>query len=145
MYKNLVDFTKKLYEYPEFLPLHEPFFDHDEKKCLEDVIDSTFVSSVGHTIKEFENEIKTFTSSKYAIATVNGTSALHACLKIAGVLTNDEVITQSLTFVATSNAITYCGAIPNFIDVDKDTMSLSPVFLEVYSPKSAAITEVPDF
>ena len=132
MYKNLVDFTKKLYEYPEFLPLHEPFFDHDEKKCLEDVIDSTFVSSVGHTIKEFENEIKTFTSSKYAIATVNGTSALHACLKIAGVLTNDEVITQSLTFVATSNAITYCGAIPNFIDVDKDTMSLSPVFLQEF-------------
>ena len=95
MYKNLVDFTKKLYKNSENLPLHEPFFDNDEKKYLEDVIDSTFVSSVGKAIKIFEDEIKKFTSSKYAVATINGTSALHTALKISGVSINDEVITQS--------------------------------------------------
>ena len=132
MYKNLVDFTKKLYKNSENIPLHEPFFDQDEKKYLEEVVDSTFVSSVGKTIRIFEEEIKNFTSSKYAVATVNGTSALHTSLKMSGVSINDEVITQSLTFVATSNAITYCGAIPNFLDVDKDTLSLSPECLREF-------------
>ncbi len=141
MYKDLIDFTKKLYHYPENIPLHEPYFDHNEKEFLNDVIDSTFVSSVGETINIFENEIREFTSSKYAIATVNGTSALHTSLKISGVLNNDEVITQSLTFVATSNAIIYCGAVPNFIDVDRDTLSLSPDCLKRFLSSNCEIRQ----
>ena len=97
-----------------------------------DCIDSNFVSSVGEKVDEFERLIAEFTGSRFAVATVNGTSALHACLHLAGVSNNDEVITQALTFVATCNAISYCGASPVFIDVDKDTMGMSPVALEVF-------------
>ena len=139
MYNNLIDFVRKLYNSSENIPLHEPFFDDLEKQLLSDVIDSTFVSSIGQMINNFEDEIKAYTKSKYAVATVNGTSALHTSLMLSGVRNNDEVITQSLTFVATSNAITYCGAIPNFLDVDKDTLSLSPDSLESFLSKNCEI------
>jgi len=139
MYKDLIDFTKNLYDCDGDISLHAPYFDHNEKKILNDVIDSTFVSSVGEEINIFENEIKAFTLSKYAVATVNGTSALHTSLMISGVSNDDEVITQSLTFIATSNAIIYCGAVPIFLDVDKDTLSLSPDCLKQFLSSNCEI------
>jgi perosamine synthetase len=112
--------------------LHEPCFDGNEKKYLNECIDTTFVSSVGKFVRQFEEMIEEFTGIKYAIAAVNGTAALHISLILNNVLPEDEVITQALTFVATSNAIAYTGAKPIFIDVDKDTMGLSPKALELF-------------
>lgn len=106
--------------------LHEPVFFGNEKQYLSDVIDSTYVSYTGKYVDTFERKIAAFSGSKYAVSTVNGTSALHAALVVNKVKPRDEVITQALTFVATANAIKYCGANPIFLDVDKDTMSLSP-------------------
>jgi perosamine synthetase len=132
--KNLaiIKFIKSIYKNSKFIPLHEPRFIGNEKKYLKECIDSTFVSSVGKFVDEFENRIATYTGSKYAIATCNGTSALHTSLLLANVNKNDEVITQPLTFVATCNAISYCGAKVVFIDVDKDTMGLSPAALKFF-------------
>jgi aminotransferase in exopolysaccharide biosynthesis len=132
MYQNIVDFIQKLYNTKEFLPLHEPRFIGNEKKYLNDCIDSTFVSSVGKYVDMFEEQFASYVGSKYAVATVNGTSALHISLLLADVQRDDEVITQPLTFVATCNAITYIGAKPIFVDVDIDTMGLSPTILEKF-------------
>lgn len=114
----------------DFIPLHRPVFDDNDKKHLIDCIDSNFVSSVGEKVTEFEKRIAEFTGAKYAIATVNGTSALHVAIELAGVRQGDEVITQALTFIATCNAISYTGAVPVFIDVDQDTMGMSPTSLK---------------
>jgi len=113
-----------------FVPLHRPIFEGNEKKYLIDCIDSNFVSSVGEKVTEFEKEIAGFTGSNYAVATVNGTSALHVSLLLSDVEPADEVITQALTFVATCNAISYCNASAVFIDVDRDTMGMSPIALD---------------
>jgi perosamine synthetase len=126
MFNNVIDFIKNLYNQKEFIPLHEPKFIGNEKKYLNDCIDSTFVSSVGKYVDIFENEFAKTVGSKYAIATVNGTAALHISLILANVKKDDEIITQALTFIATCNAISYIGAKPIFIDVDLDTMGLSP-------------------
>jgi len=126
MYKKFVGFVRSIYETNDFIPLHAPVFNGEEKKYLSNAIDSTFVSSVGNLVNEFEKSIITFTNSTCAIAFINGTSALHVALKIAGVTENTEVITQSLTFVGTCNAIKYCGSEPIFVDVDKSTLGLSP-------------------
>lgn len=126
MYKNVVDFIQTIYKTKEFLPLHEPRFLGNEKKYLNECIDSTFVSSVGKFVDKFEVEFAKKVGSKYAIATVNGTAALHVSLILAGVEKEDEVITQPLTFIATCNAIEYIGAKSIFVDVDLDTMGLSP-------------------
>ena len=131
MKEEFVKFVKEIYRSDRVL-LHRPILAGNEKQYLIDCIDSNFVSSVGEKVDEFERLIAEFTGSRFAIATVNGTSALHTCLHLAGVSNNDEVITQALTFVATCNAISYCGAFPVFIDVDKDTMGMSPVALEVF-------------
>ena len=128
----VINFIKSIYNKNKFIPLHEPRFLGNEKKYLNECIDSTFVSSVGKFVDEFENRIANYTGSKYAIATCNGTSALHTSLLLANVNKNDEVITQPLTFVATCNAISYCGAKVIFIDVDKDTMGLSPTALKKF-------------
>ena len=109
------------------------------KKYLNECIDSTFVSSVGKFVDEFEEKIANYTGSKYAIATSNGTSALHISLLLANVDQNNEVITQPLTFVATCNAISYFGAQPIFIDVDKDTMGLSPTALKYFLEKNTSV------
>lgn len=130
MFKETINFIRELYNTNDFIPLHEPRFVGNEKKYLEECIDSTFVSSVGKFVDQFELEVANFTGAKYAIATVNGTSALHIALLLAGVEKNDEVITQPLTFVATCNALSYIGAHPVFVDVDKDTLGLSPEKLE---------------
>lgn len=132
MIKETIAFIRDHYQTKQFIPLHEPYFGGNEKKYLNKCIDSTFVSSVGKFVDNFEEEVAKFTGAKYAIATVNGTAALHIALMMAGVGPDDEVITQALTFVATCNAINYIGAKPVFVDVDKDTMGLSPKKLETF-------------
>jgi perosamine synthetase len=126
-FNDIVSIIKEEFKITDaFIPLHEPRFIGNEKKYLNDAIDSTFVSSVGKYVDRFEEMMKEITGSKYAIATVNGTAALHISLLLAGVQRGEEVITQPLTFVATSNAINYCGADPVFIDVDLDSLGMSP-------------------
>ncbi|GHV80067.1 aminotransferase DegT [Spirochaetia bacterium] len=126
MIQQTVDFIKELYKDKNTIQLHEPVFFGNEKKYVNDCIDTTFVSSVGKYVDRFEEMIAGYTGSARAVACVNGTNALYLALNLAGVEQNDEVITQPLTFIATVNAITYCNANPIFIDVDKDTMGLSP-------------------
>lgn len=128
MYSDVVRIIKGLYPmYSGSIPLHAPVFRGNEKKYLNECIDTTFVSSVGKFVTKFEEMIADFTGAKYAVAAVNGTAALHIALKLVGVETGDLIITQSLTFVATANAISYCGAEPVFLDVDRDTLGLSPI------------------
>ncbi len=128
--QKIIDFIKQTFNTKEFIPLHEPKFIGNEKKYLNECIDSTFVSSVGKYVDRFEKEFASFVGAKYAIATVNGTAALHISLILANVKKDDEVITQPLTFIATCNAISYIGAKPVFVDVDLDTMGLSPKSLK---------------
>jgi aminotransferase in exopolysaccharide biosynthesis len=126
-FKEIVQFIRQLYNKPTgVIPLHEPVFLGNEKKYLNDCIDSTFVSSVGKYVDRFEEMVADYTGAKKAIVTVNGTNALHLALLVAGVKPEEEVITQPLTFIATANAIKYAKANPVFIDVDKDTLGLSP-------------------
>jgi len=127
---DIIEYIRKLYGSPENrIPLHAPVFLGNEQKYLQARIDSTFVSSVGKYVDLFEEKMAEYTGAIKAVACVNGTNALHLALKIAGVEPETEVITQALTFVATSNAISYCTAIPVYIDVDPDTMGLSPTAL----------------
>ena len=140
MYETAIDFIRSIYGSEGVIPLHEPRFIGNEKKYLNECIDSTFVSSTGKFVDEFEEKIAKYTGAKYAVATSNGTSALHIALLLANVAKNDEVITQPLTFVATCNAISYCGADPVFIDVDKDTMGLSPSALQTFLEKNTTVT-----
>ncbi|CAM4239720.1 LegC family aminotransferase [Gillisia hiemivivida] len=134
--KNTISFIREIYQTQDFMPLHEPRFVGNEKKYLLDTIDSTFVSSVGAYVDKFEDMMQDITKTKKAIAVVNGTSGIQVALRLVGVKTGDEVLTQALTFVATANAIAYNGAKPVFLDVGLDTMGLSPGaiqnFLEEY-------------
>jgi dTDP-4-amino-4,6-dideoxygalactose transaminase len=131
--KTITDFIRSTFQEPaDFIPLHDPRFIGNEKKYLNECIESNFVSSVGEFVGHFEQMCAEYTGAKYAIAAMNGTSALHIALLLAGVQPDDEVITQALTFIATANAISYTGAKPVFIDVDKETMGLSPSALEVW-------------
>lgn len=132
MFEKTIQFIQEMYQTKEFIPLHEPVFFGNEKKYLNECIDSTFVSSVGKFVDRFEQMVAEYTGAKYAIATVNGTSALHIALKLAGTQENCEVITQPLTFVATCNAISYCNASSVFVDVDKNTMGMSDKSLSVF-------------
>ena len=141
MYKNLIDFIQEIYKTKEFIPLHEPRFFGNEKKYVDEAIDSTFVSSVGKYVTQFEEMLAQYTGARYAIATSNGTSALHVGLKLVGVDRDSEVITQPLTFIATTNAISYCGAKPIFIDVDRDTLGLSPAKLEDFLQNETLLNE----
>jgi len=139
MYQDVISFIQSSFETTEFVPLHEPRFVGNEKKYLNECIDSTFVSSVGKFVDKFEQDIVTYTGAKYAVATVNGTAALHVSLVLCGVACGDEVITQPLTFVATCNAISYCGAKPVFVDVDKDTLGMSPEALHIFLEENTVI------
>jgi aminotransferase in exopolysaccharide biosynthesis len=130
MFKPLVDFVREQYRSYDFIPLHAPVFSGNERKYIVNTIDSTFVSSVGAYVDRFEHDMATYTGSARAVGTVNGTAALHIALKLAGVEPGDLVITQPLTFVATCNAIAYCGAEPVFVDVDRQTLGLSPQALD---------------
>lgn len=140
IFKNITDFIQKTYESTDFIPLHEPKFIGNEKKYVNECIDSSFVSSVGKYVDIFEEKISRYTGAKYAVATSNGTSALHLSLLLADVNQNDEVITQPLTFVATCNAISYCGAKPIFVDVDRETMGLSAAALKDFFNENTTIT-----
>ncbi|RXJ92886.1 aminotransferase DegT [Malaciobacter molluscorum] len=139
--QKIIDFIKQTFNTNEFIPLHEPRFIGNEKKYLNDCIDSTFVSSVGKYVDMFEKEFASYVGSKYAIATVNGTAALHISLILADVKRGDEIITQPLTFIATCNAISYCGAKPIFVDVDLDTLGLSPESLKNFLEKNCEIVD----
>lgn len=139
MFNEFINFVKEVYGTNKNIPLHEPKFIGNEKKYLNHCIDTTFVSSVGKFVDQFEEKIAKYTGSKYAIATTNGTSALHISLKLAGVEEDNEVITQPLNFIASCNAISYCNAKPIFIDVDRDTMGLSPSALKSFLNKNTTV------
>lgn len=125
MNKEIIGFIRNEFNNKDFIALHEPTFNGNEKKYLAECIESTFVSSVGPFVKKFEGLMNQITKTKKTTAVVNGTAALHVGLRLVGVKENDEVITQALTFVATANAIAYNNAHPIFLDVDIDTMGLS--------------------
>ena len=139
MFDYLAKFIQDKYRTNSFIPLHEPRFIGKEKEFVSQTIDSTFVSSVGQYVNQFEEDIAKYTGSKKAIAIVNGTSALHLSMLMAGVKPGDYVITQALTFVATCNAIHYCQAEPILIDVDKKTLGLSPIALEAWLEENAFV------
>ena len=139
MFDHLAKFIQDKYRTNSFIPLHEPRFIGKEKEFVSQTIDSTFVSSVGQYVNQFEEDIAKYTGSKRAIAIVNGTSALHLSMLMAGVKPGDYVITQALTFVATCNAIHYCQAEPILIDVDKKTLGLSPTALEAWLEENAFV------
>ena len=138
-YKIIIDYIKSVYGNKEFTPLAVPKFIGNEKKYLEECIDSSFVSSVGKFVDRFEEMVAKYTGAKKAVVCVSGTNALHMAMMLVGVERNDEVLTQALTFIATCNAITYIGAHPVFIDVDKDTMGLSPDALKEWLVKNAEV------
>ena len=139
MFTQLVEFIRNQYQTNDFIPLHAPVFHGREEEYVLDTIRSTFVSSVGAYVDRFENDIANYTGADKAVAVMNGTAALHMALLLAGVQRGDLVITQSLTFVATCNAIKYCGADPVFLDVDLDTMGLSPNATEAWLNEHAQL------
>jgi len=139
-FKSIVNFIREQYKTDDFIPLHAPVFRGNEKRYLNECIDSTFVSSVGKFVDRFEEMMCQFTGARYAVACVNGTNALHVGLLVNGVEKDDEVITQALTFIATANAISYANATPVFVDVDKDTMGLSPAALNNFLNKYGEIS-----
>ena len=142
MYSSVIEFIRETFQDKEgFIPLHAPYFGGNEKKYLLDTIDSTFVSSVGAYVNRFEEMMSEITGAPYAIATTNGTTALHLALVATGVQHGDEVITQPLTFVATANAITHAGGRPVFIDVDRDTMGMSPLALASFLEENAEVQD----
>lgn len=141
-YGYITGFIREYYNEPEnFIALHEPRFTGNDRNYVMDAIDSTFVSSVGKYVDRFEEMIREYTGAKYAIATVNGTAALHMCLLLAGVKRDELVITQPLSFIATCNAISYIGAQPLFVDIDKQTLGLSAAKLKTFLEEK---TEVRD-
>ncbi len=138
-FAQVIDFIKSLYGSQAFIPLSVPRFVGNEKKYLEECIDTTFVSSVGPFVDRFEQEMARYTGAQKAVVCVSGTNALHLALVLVGVEREDEVLTQALTFVATCNAISYIGAHPVFIDVDGSTMGLSPNALKNWLARNAEI------
>jgi len=134
--EEMVGFARKIFG-DSFIPLHRPVFEGNERQYLVDCIDTNYVSSIGVKVNDFEQKVADFTGSKYAIATVNGTAALHVAFELVGVKPGDEVISQALTFIATCNAISYAGARPLFVDVDLDTMGLSPASLKCFLRENA--------
>ena len=139
MYEKSISFIKKLYGNQKFVPLSVPKFIGNEKKYLDDCIDTTFVSSVGQYVDRFEKDMAAYTGAKRAVVCVSGTNALHMAMMLAGVERDDEVLTQALTFIATCNAIAYIGAHPVFLDVDRSTMGLSPDAVKEWLTKNAEI------
>ena len=139
MYDAINSFIKDIYETKDPIFLHQPLFNGNESTYVQDTVQSTIVSSIGKYVDKFESDLENYTASPKAVVTVNGTSALHLGLILADVQPGDYVITQSLTFIATCNAINYCGAKPILIDVDLDTLGLSPSCLEEWLSENAYI------
>jgi len=138
---EIVDFIRDMYDSNKFIPLHAPIFIGEEKNNVVEAIDSTFVSSVGKFVDEFEQKVELYTCSQKAVATVNGTAALHTALYVAGVERGDLVITQALTFVATCNALFHMGAEPIFLDVSPVSLGLCPKALTNYLDEQADVDE----
>lgn len=138
--ESVVELARSMYG-GGFITLHRPVFEGNEKQYLVDCIDSNFVSSIGAKVTQFEQQIAAFTGAKYAVATVNGTAALHVALKLVGVERGDEVITQALSFIATCNALSYAGARPVFVDVDLDTLGMSAVALKKFLQTHAVMRD----
>lgn len=141
MEARLVEFIRDLYKTNDFVPLHAPQFSGNEKKYVLDTLESTFVSSVGKYVDDFESLIEAYTGAKKAVATTNGTAALHTALYMAGVKSGDLVITQALTFVATCNALHHMGAEPIFVDVSRISLGLCPKATEDYLSEFAFIDD----
>lgn len=139
--KSIVEFVRDIYKTNEFIPLHVPVFNGNEKKYVLDTMDSTFVSSVGKYVDDFERKMEYYTGTARAVATVNGTAALSAALYLAGVKRGDLVITQALTFVATCNALYHLGAEPVFIDVSPVSLGLCPIALDNWLSENTELTE----
>ncbi len=139
MYQNVISFIRSLYGDQDFTPLAVPKFIGNEKKYLNECIDTTFVSSVGQFVDRFEKDMAAYTGAKRAVVCVSGTNALHMSLMLVGVKRDDEVLTQALTFIATCNALSYIGAHPVFLDVDRSTMGLSPDAMKEWLQKNAEV------
>ncbi len=137
--QEIISFIKEHFQNQDKIALHQPHFGGKEKEYLNECIDSTYVSSVGPFVDRFEREITKFTGTAYAVAVVNGTAGLQVALQLIGVQNNDEVITQSLSFIATSNSIHFAGATPIYVDVDYDTMGLSPKSLLSFLNENAEL------
>lgn len=140
-FKSVISFIKAQYKTESFIPLHVPHFGGNEKKYLLDTIDTTFVSSVGAYVDQFELMMQSITKTEKAVAVVNGTAGIQVALRLVGVEAGDEVLTQALTFVATANAIAYLNATPVFLDVDLDTMGLSPKAVTLFLEKFGDLRE----
>jgi len=138
-YESTIHFIKQIYKNVDHVLLHAPAFIGNEKKYLDDCIDTTFVSSVGKYVDRFEDAIAKYTGANRAVVCVNGTMALFMALKLCGIKPDEKVITQPLTFIATANAIAYCYAHPVFLDVDEDTMGLSPTKVRLWLERNAAV------
>ena len=134
--KDIVSSVRELLG-PNAYSLHEPKFDQDDLSYLSNCLKSTYVSSVGPYVEQFESEIAKYTGSKYAVATTNGTSGLHLALKVAGVCQGDEVLVPSATFVASANAISYVNAYPNFIDTNEENLGIDVQKMADYLSKIA--------
>jgi perosamine synthetase len=141
MYQEVVNFIREVYQTEEFIPLHAPVFIGNEKRYVHEVLATSVVSSIGEYVHQFEIKFSKEIGSNYAIATTTGTAALHVALLVSGVERNTEVMTQPLTFVATCNAISYCGGIPHFVDVDRDTLGLSADSLSARLKKIAIVKD----
>lgn len=138
---SIVEFVRDTYQTNDFIPLHAPTFNGNEKAYVMETIESTFVSSVGKFVDDFEHKIEAYTGTAKAVATVNGTAALHAALYMAGVQRGDLVVTQVLTFVATCNALYHMGAEPIFVDVSPVSLGLCPKAVDAYLSEHAEVTE----
>ncbi|MGR5133198.1 LegC family aminotransferase [Vibrio alfacsensis] len=138
---SIVEFVRDTYQTNDFIPLHAPTFNGNEKAYVMETIESTFVSSVGKFVDDFEHKMEAYTGTAKAVATVNGTAALHAALYMAGVQRGDLVVTQALTFVATCNALYHMGAEPIFVDVSPVSLGLCPKAVDAYLSEYAEVTE----
>lgn len=138
---EICEFIHHLFGTQDFVPLSAPKFIGNEKKYLNECIDTTFVSSVGAFVDRFEHDMAVYTGAKRAVVCVSGTNALHMAMLLVGVERDDEVLTQALTFIATCNAVSYIGAYPVFIDVDKETMGLSSRAVKAWLERNAELKE----
>ena len=139
-FPEVLSFIRTIYG-KEYIPLHRPVFEGNERQYLIDCVDSNFVSTVGSQVDEFERQIAKFVGTNFAVAVVNGTAALQIALQLAGVRPNEEVITQSVSFIAICNAISYNGAKPVFVDVDLDTMGMSPDALYTFLRQNSTLRD----
>jgi perosamine synthetase len=139
--QSVVNALQSVLPVKDNIPLHEPNFGGNEWEYVKDCLDSGWVSSVGAYVDRFEQMLCDYTASPYAVVAVNGTAALHICLLLAGVKAGDEVLVPSLTFIATANAVTYCNAIPHFVDVEERTLGIDPIKLNEYLKETSEIKE----